>query len=155
MSSRPARLVRRLEIARPIDEVFAFFADAGNLGRITPPWLHFEILSELPLDMRAGTLIDYRLRLRGVPIRWRSQITAWEPPHRFVDEQRRGPYRSWVHEHRFAPTATGTLVEDEVVYDVPGGALVNRWLVRPDLERIFDYRHEHLILIFGEPVAIT
>jgi ligand-binding SRPBCC domain-containing protein len=92
-------LETRLFLPRPLEIVFPFFADAGNLEILTPPWLRFEIVTPRPIAMRAGALIEYRLRLHGVPLRWQSEITAWEPPHRFVDEQRRGPYRAWIHEH--------------------------------------------------------
>lgn len=126
----------------PVDlaTAFGFFADAANLERITPTWLRFAVLTPLPAQLEEGALIDYRLQLRGIPIRWRSEITAWEPPYRFVDEQRSGPYLLWVHEHRLEPAGSGTVVRDRVVYAVPGGELVNRLLVRPELERIFDYR---------------
>lgn len=127
--------------ARPIDEVFAFFADAFNLEQITPPWLHFHVITPAPIPMRAGTLIDYKLRLHGIPIRWRSEITAWEPPFFFVDEQRKGPYRLWHHEHRFESRDGGTLVTDHVDYRVIGGRLINRFFVRRDLDRIFAFRH--------------
>ena len=129
-----------LWLPRPPGEVFPFFADASNLEAITPPLLRFEILTPGPIAMRPGCLIDYRLRLRGCPLRWRTEITAWEPPHGFVDEQRRGPYRAWVHEHRFEDRDGGTRVTDGVRYRVPGGALVDRLLVRRDLRRIFEYR---------------
>src|SRR5579871_5848818 len=86
-------------LPRPLEEVFPFFADAGNLPILTPPWLHFHILTTRPIEMRRGALIDYRLRIHGLPIRWQSEIVEWDPPHRFVDEQRRGPYRLWHHEH--------------------------------------------------------
>ena len=95
-----------------------------------------------------SALIDYRLRLRGLPIRWRSEITTWQPPHRFVDEQRRGPYRMWIHEHTFTERDGGTLVGDHVRYAVPGGWLADRLLVRRDLETIFAYRQEKLTEIF-------
>ena len=127
------------------DEVFAFFADARNLQRLTPPWLHFRILTPLEEGIRRGSRIDYKLRLRGVPIRWRTEISVWEPPLRFVDEMLRGPYREWVHEHRFEERDGGTWMTDEVRYAVPGGALVHRLFVRPDLERIFRYRREQLL----------
>ncbi len=135
-------LEREIVVARPLDEVFAFFADAFNLERITPPWLRFRILTLPPIEMREGLLIDYALRLHGVPIGWQSEITSWLPPAGFVDEQRRGPYRRWVHAHTFEERAGGTLVRDRVDYAVPGGALVDRLFVRRDLERIFAFRHE-------------
>jgi ligand-binding SRPBCC domain-containing protein len=109
---------------RPVSEVFSFCADAGNLDVITPPWLRFQILTPRPMAMRVGAQIDYRLRLRGLPLRWQSEITVWQPPHRFVDEQRRGPYRAWRHEHTFTAQDGGTLVGDRVRYAVLGG----RWL---------------------------
>lgn len=128
-----------------IETTFSFFADAGNLERLTPPWLHFEILSQLPIEMAEGARIDYRLRLRGVSIHWQSQIVAWQPPFRFVDKQVRGPYRLWEHTHTFeAVTPQATSVTDEVLYAVPGGSIVNTLAVRPDLDRIFRYRREQL-----------
>lgn len=133
-------ITRELWLPRPRAEVFAFFADAANLEAITPEWLHFHILTPPPIEMREGALIDYRLRVRGLPMRWRTLISAWEPPVRFVDEQLRGPYRTWVHEHTFEERDGGTLVCDRVRYAAPFDWLVHRWLVRPDVERIFDYR---------------
>ncbi len=130
-------------LARPLAEVFDFFADARNLQVLTPEWLNFCILTPGPIQMQQGTIIEYRLRLRGFPLRWRSEITVWEPPWRFVDEQRRGPYRLWIHEHRFAARDGGTVVTDLVRYAPPGGRLVDRLFVRPDLERIFRYRREN------------
>jgi ligand-binding SRPBCC domain-containing protein len=126
------------------DEVFAFFADAANLDAITPPWMRFRTITPGPIEMRAGTLIDHRLRIHGVPIRWQSKITAWEPPARFVDEQVRGPYRVWVHEHLFEERDGGTVVRDRVRYAAPFDFLTHRFLVRPDVERIFRYRTECL-----------
>ena len=131
-------------IPRGRDEVFAFFSDAHNLESITPPMLRFEVLSRRPIEMRAGRLIDYRIRLRGLPLRWQSEITSWEPPHRFVDEQRRGPYRAWIHEHRFEDRDGGTLVTDRVRYRVLGGAVADRLVVRRDLRAIFQYRRKRL-----------
>jgi hypothetical protein len=137
-----------LWLPQPRDAVFAFFSDARNLETITPPWLRFEILTPSPIAMRVGARIDYKLRLHGVPLRWQSEITAWEPPVRFVDEQRRGPYREWRHEHRFDETDGGTLVIDHVDYRVPGGAMVETLFVRPDVERIFAFRREKLREVF-------
>ncbi|HOW64290.1 MAG TPA: SRPBCC family protein [Candidatus Paceibacterota bacterium] len=128
----------------PPAALFPFFADAANLDAITPPWLHFRIITPQPIPMRAGTLIDYRLRVRGFPLRWRTRINTWEPPVRFVDEQLHGPYRLWIHEHTFTPHNQGTLARDHVQYAVPLDLLVHHWLVRPDIERIFRFRSEAL-----------
>lgn len=136
--------VAELWLPRRRADVFPFFADAHNLEAITPPWLCFEILTPGPIVLRPGTLIDYRIRLRGQPLRWRTEIGVWEPPFRFVDHQVRGPYRRWHHTHTFEERAGGTLCRDEVRYSVFGGAWVSRWLVRPEVERIFAYRQEQL-----------
>jgi ligand-binding SRPBCC domain-containing protein len=142
------RLDTRLWLPRPRGEVFAFFADAQNLERITPSFLAFRIRTPPPIDMGPGTLIDYRIGLRGLPMTWRSEITVWEPPARFVDVQRRGPYRSWEHTHTFEEQDEGTTVLDTVRYSLPGpacaAAVVNRLIVAPDLARIFEYRHQAL-----------
>lgn len=130
-------------------EVFPFFADAANLQALTPPWVGFTILTSLPIDMRVGAIIDYKLRIRGFPVRWTTEITAWEPPFRFVDEQRTGPYRQWIHEHRFEEKDGGTLVIDHVRYRAPGGGLVERLFVKPDVERIFAYRRQRLSDLFA------
>jgi ligand-binding SRPBCC domain-containing protein len=136
-------------LARPIKEVFAFFSDAANLDSITPPWLSFRNVARQPIEMHAGTVIDYRLRVRGFPVRWRSEITEWEPPYHFVDEQIRGPYRLWIHAHRFQPRNGGTLVSDDVRYAVPFDWLLHKFIVRPDVERIFTYRADCLRRQFG------
>jgi ligand-binding SRPBCC domain-containing protein len=133
---------------RPLDELFPFFAEAANLGRITPPWLQFEILTPGPVAMAPGTLIDYRIRWRGLPMRWRSEIAVWEPPHRFVDRQIRGPYRLWHHEHTFAERDGGTLISDSVRYAVWGGALIERLFVRRDVAAIFEFRRRRLTELF-------
>ncbi len=136
-------------LAEPLSVVFPYFSDARNLEDLTPPWLRFQVLSPEPIEIAEGTIIDYRLRLRGIPIRWRSEITRWEPPTVFVDEQRKGPYRLWVHEHRFEERDGQTLAEDYVRYAVPGGPLVDRLFVRADLRRIFRYRRERMAQLFG------
>lgn len=139
----------RVRLPRPRPEVFDFFADAGNLQALTPPWLHFRILTPLPIEMRQGARIDYRLRLRGIPLRWKTAITAWDPPVRFVDEQLSGPYRLWIHEHTFEEDGDGTVVNDYVRYAVPFGALANWLLVARDVRTIFEYREARLREIFG------
>jgi ligand-binding SRPBCC domain-containing protein len=133
-----------LWLPRPREEVFSFFSETANLDAITPPWVHFRTITPGPIEMRIGALIDHRLRIHGVPVRWQSKITAWEPPARFVDEQVRGPYRLWIHEHLFEERDGGTLVRDRVRYAVPFDLFVNRFLVRPDVEKIFQYRTECL-----------
>ena len=135
-------------IKSPLEQVFPFFANAGNLDRITPPWLRFEIQNP-ETGMRKGSTLDYRLRLHGLPIRWRSEILEWEPPLRFVDVQRRGPYTLWFHEHTFESRDGGTLVHDRVEYAIPGGALVQRLFVDRDLQRIFQFRRAKLEQIFA------
>lgn len=137
------------------EAIFPFFADARNLEVLTPPWLSFRVLSPEPIEIAEGTRIDYKLRLRGLPLRWQSEITVWEPPHRFVDEQRRGPYRQWIHEHTFEPQDGGTLARDVVQYAVPGGAIIDRLLVRRDVERIFRFRQEKLEELFGRTTSVS
>lgn len=133
------------------DEVFPFFAEARNLGQITPAFLHFRVLSQEPAEMGPGTLIRYRIRLRGVPVRWLTRIEQWQPPRRFVDLQLKGPYRYWHHTHDFAPDSGGTLMRDTVRYAMragPIGEAVHDRLVARDLARIFDYRFEQIAKIF-------
>jgi ligand-binding SRPBCC domain-containing protein len=133
----------------PPEEIFPFFADAGNLELITPPWLRFRIVTPLPVQMGVGTIIDYRLRLHGLPLRWQTLIKEWQPPHRFVDEQVRGPYRQWIHEHTFELCGGGTLVCDVVQYAVPLDFILHPLFVRRDMERIFAFRQESLRARFG------
>ncbi|MBL1215907.1 MAG: CDP-paratose 2-epimerase [Planctomycetes bacterium] len=148
-------LVATQTVALPLDQVFPFFADAQNLEALTPPWLHFRIVTPTPIDMRPGTLIDYRLRVHGLPLRWQSEITAWDPPHRFCDEQRRGPYRLWKHTHEFTEEQSEerlrvTHMTDRVIYAVPGGRLVDRLFVRRDLKRIFGHRQQALTRLLAD-----
>ena len=138
-----------LWLPQSVDQVFKFFADPVNLQRITPDWVGFSLLSPGRLEMRAGALIEYRLKIHGIPVKWQSEITAWEPPHRFVDEQRRGPYRRWVHEHRFVPQRQGTLIQDQVQYSVPGGWILERLFVNRDIRKIFEFRCGKLQNLFG------
>jgi ligand-binding SRPBCC domain-containing protein len=144
----PYRLEAKVVLPAPLRDVFAFFSDPSNLETITPAFLRFRVLTP-DAGIRLGTRIDYRLRLRGLPMRWQSEITMWEPGVRFRDEQRRGPYRYWRHLHLFREHDGGTLVEDAVDYDVPGGRLVNDLLVAPELVRIFRFRQDRMQAIFG------
>ncbi len=134
------------EIWLPVapEMLFPFFADAANLETITPHWLKFKILNPETVEMRKGALIEYKLAIHGWPVRWRTRISLWEPPNCFVDEQLSGPYQRWVHRHTFEACDGGTWVRDRVEYAVPFDFAVHRWLVRPDIERIFAYRSEQL-----------
>jgi ligand-binding SRPBCC domain-containing protein len=133
---------QRLEL--PVERAFEFYGDALNLEAITPPWLRFRVVTPGPIEMGAGALIDYRLRLHGVPVRWRTRIAVWEPPMRFVDVQVRGPYALWEHEHSFEPVGDrAVVIRDRVRYALPFGLvgrLAHALFVRRDLARIFDFR---------------
>jgi ligand-binding SRPBCC domain-containing protein len=135
-----------------LDETFAFFSDVRNLEAITPSFLGFEIRTPLPIEMRAGTLIEYRIRLMGLPMPWLTRIDGWEPGRSFVDRQVRGPYARWVHTHRFSPADGGTLVEDHVEYAVPLAPWsdpVRALFVRPTVERIFRHRQAAIARLLG------
>jgi ligand-binding SRPBCC domain-containing protein len=138
-----------LLLSRPLDEVFPFFSEARNLEELTPPWLKFEVLTPPPIVMKNGTLIDYRIKIHGIPIRWRTEIIKWQPPHCFIDTQLSGPYKLWHHTHTFEAVDGGTLCRDEVRYWPKGGALMNWLFVRGDVERIFEYRQQRLREIFA------
>jgi ligand-binding SRPBCC domain-containing protein len=131
------------------EEVFPFFSDAHNLEAITPPWLGFVVTTPRPIDMHAGALIEYRLKLHGAPLSWRTTIAVWDPPRRFVDVQIRGPYALWHHTHDFEPDGRGgTTMRDTVRYALPLGPLgrlAHRLLVRRDLAAIFDFRQEAVL----------
>ena len=137
-------LERQLVFDQPIDVVFSFFSDASNLEVLTPPWLNFNILTVLPIKMKTGTQINYKLKLHGIPIKWQSDITKWDPPNKFVDEQTKGPYTKWVHIHKFTETPQGILIKDRVEYQVPGGFVSNFLYVRNQLNQIFDYRQNKM-----------
>lgn len=141
------RLERVQILRRPREEVFAFFADAANLQAITPSFLDFRILTPMPVRMAPGLFLDYRLRLFRMPFSWRTVIEEYDPPHAFVDVQRKGPYRRWHHTHRFEEVAEGTLMLDVVEYEMPFGFLglvVHELFVRRTLDRIFDYRRKRI-----------
>lgn len=154
--ARPERGLQHVHaettVSASLDETFAFFSDASNLERLTPPWLDFRILTPLPLLMREGLEIDYRIVLHGWPIPWRTRIDAWEPGVRFVDRQLAGPYRWWHHEHRFEAVPGGTRVIDRVEF-VPRARWITAGLVARDIERIFRYRQESLPRLFTPETA--
>jgi ligand-binding SRPBCC domain-containing protein len=150
-------LERRQRLELPAERAFAFYADARNLEAITPPWLAFRVTTPGRIEMRPGALIDYRLRLHGVPVRWRTRIEAWDPPRRFVDVQLRGPYALWEHTHTFEPDgAAAVVIGDRVRYALPLGPLgriAHAVLVRRDLERIFEYRRQAVAARLGAAQA--
>ena len=149
-------LEREQLVPRPRSEVFAFFADAANLERLTPASLRFEIKSAVPIEMRAGALIDYEIALFGVKLRWRTLIEVFEPETRFVDVQLKGPYRRWRHTHEFVDAPGGTLVRDRVEYEMPFGPLgdlVRVLFVERQLASIFDFRRQRVDAIFGPATA--
>lgn len=148
--SRTFFLEREQLFLRNIEDLFEYFSDPLNLEAITPPRLHFHVLgcsTPAPLE---GATIDYRLRVWGIPIRWRSVITDWRPPYGFVDRQVIGPYKLWIHHHTFVETTEGVLMKDHVEYAVPGGSLVHRLFVRRELKRVFDYRAETLAALLPD-----
>ena len=151
MTLQEFTLHTELWLPRPRNEVFLFFAEARNLETLTPPWLKFEVLTPSPIMLRPGTLIDYRITVHGLPIRWRTEIAEWDPPRQFVDVQLRGPYTLWRHTHTFEERDGGTVCLDQVRYRPRGGVLVHWLFVRRDVERIFQYRQQRLKEMFGFP----
>ena len=145
-------LKREATVGRPIEGVFAFFSDAANLERITPPALNFHIVTPQPITIRKGTLIDYEIKMYGIPMNWRTEITEWNAPFEFIDTQLKGPYSQWIHRHRFSDLADGrTRVEDEVRYRLPLeplGDLFN-FIVLGELEKVFDYRQKVIEAVFN------
>jgi ligand-binding SRPBCC domain-containing protein len=144
------RLECEISIPHPLSEVFPFFSDHRNLEAVTPEDLDFTILTPGPVSMEVGLLIDYRIKLGGIPFRWQSEITVWEPPHRFVDEQRKGPYRKWIHEHRFEEVGNTTRMIDRVDFRSPGGALAHRLFVNRKVRQIFLHRTKVMGEIFPD-----
>lgn len=154
LSDGAYRLSSAVLVERSIEPVFEFFSKADNLDAITPPWLNFRIKTPLPIQISEGTEIEYSLRLRGIPVKWRSRIEDWKPNERFTDVQVAGPYHYWSHIHRFSPISSdSTLVEDQVDYRVPGGRLIHALFVKKDLVRIFQFRHTKVLEILGSPAG--
>lgn len=143
-------------ISLPIEEVFAFFADAGNLEEITPPWVGFKILAMSSDSISEGTEISYRLQLHRIPIHWRTEIRKWQPPYRFVDVQRSGPYRLWHHTHRFEAHGDQTRMIDAVRYVLPFGVLgkiAHAVKVQRDVKQIFEYRRQRIHELFETSIS--
>jgi ligand-binding SRPBCC domain-containing protein len=143
---------REVWLPHPRGQVFEFFSQARNLEQITPPLLHFHVLTPEPIEMREGTLIDYKLKIHGLPMSWRTKITRWNPPYEFADLQLRGPYKLWDHTHGFLEENGGTRMIDEVRYELPFGPLgdlAHRLMVRRDVEEIFRYRNQVISGLFA------
>ena len=150
---QPHVLVQETKLYRPLQEVFDFFSRAENLNEVTPPELKFAILTPQPIKMNVGTLIDYKIAMMGVPFYWRTLITNWEPPYRFVDQQLRGPYVLWHHEHTFEQKEGYVLMTDRVHYLSPGWflePLIDKVFVRAQLDKIWAYRAKRFETLFGE-----
>lgn len=151
-------LTRRQVIPRPVDEVFAFFADARKLELLTPPWMNFQIHTPGPIEMGKGAIIQYTIRWRGLPLRWLTEIEDWRPADRFVDVQRAGPYRLWRHMHAFRPCGARTEMEDIVQYALPLGpigTMAHALVVRRDVEAIFDYRAQRIHELMAGPLPVV
>jgi ligand-binding SRPBCC domain-containing protein len=152
MADKTYTLFFQQQVSRQLPEVFDFFSRAENLEALTPPWLNFKILKVEPQPVRQGTLINYSLRVHGIPLRWTSEIVEWEPQHRFVDIQLRGPYKLWRHEHRFETNNGGTLISDTISLALPLGLLgqlAYKIKVRSDVQEICSFRQEKIRALFG------
>ena len=144
---------QKMIIKKPLSEVFNFFSDARNLQEITPPQLDFKILTDVPLTMKENAIINFRIKIFGLPFNWKSKITNWTPPRAFTDKQQKGPYRQWIHNHIFEETEHGVLMTDEVFYNLSPfipRSWVNKLFVRPQITKIFQYRYKMLNKIFHE-----
>ncbi len=140
-------LVKETVINRPLKEVFDFFSNAENLNKITPPDMQFQIITSLPINIQKGTLIDYKIKVNGIPFKWKTLISTWEPPHRFVDEQLKGPYNTWIHEHTFEERDGKTYMKDVVKFKSPGWILeplINALFIEKKVKGIFEYREKML-----------
>lgn len=146
------RFKSEIWLPRSVPQVFEFFQHAGNLELLTPDWLNFKILTPLPISMREGALIDYSLRLYGIRFNWQTRISEWRPPHGFSDVQIRGPYRIWEHSHLFEEKDDGTLMRDQVNYQIHGwflAPIINKLVVHRQITGIFEYRKKKILEMFG------
>ena len=154
LSGDRQELLREQWVPKPPEEVWEFFGSETNLEVLTPAFMNFRVLEKSSDKLQKGTLLDYRLKVHGVPIRWRTEITEWSPPRFFADNQKRGPYRLWHHTHTFEPLGTGTLIRDRVVYELPlkwFGSFAGSWMVKRDLKEIFDFRQKVIGEKYGTP----
>jgi len=143
MKKKTYILKRQVNIEQPLQKVFDFFSKAQNLEILTPNWLKFKILTHPPIEMKKGALIDYQIKLFGLPMNWKTEISEWQPPHFFIDTQLKGPYTKWVHKHHFKEVENGTEITDIVNYQLPGGLLApaaHSLIVKHQLKSIFDFR---------------
>jgi ligand-binding SRPBCC domain-containing protein len=153
MTMQPHVLEVETKLYRPLDEVFEFFSKAENLNEVTPTDLSFSFLTPTPIKMHVGTLIDYQIKLFGIPFGWRTLISDWEPPYRFVDQQIKGPYRLWHHEHTFEQRDGYVLMRDRVHFLSPGGpfeGIINWLLVERQVKKIFAFRTQKFQERFGK-----
>lgn len=144
-------LIKETIIDRPLNEVFDFFSKAENLNEITPADMQFKILTPLPINIHKGTLIDYRIKVNGIPFKWRTEITSWNPPYQFIDTQVKGPYSIWIHEHIFEERDGKTYMKDIVKFKSPGWILepiIHTLFIEKKVKAIFNYREEQLLRIF-------
>lgn len=155
---KPHLLAFETKLHRPLKEVFDFFSNAENLNKVTPTEVSFSMLTPMPLKMQVGALIDYRIKLSGIPFFWRTQISVWEPPYRFVDEQAKGPYVFWRHEHIFEDKGDYVLMTDRLHYLSPGWflePLIDKFFIRPRIEKIWNYRDQQFKVLFGEKSSMA
>jgi len=151
--ARDRHFIDEIVLAAPLEKVFYFFSDAKNLEKLTPPWLNFKVLSQSTPKIEEGTLLDYQLKIRGFPLKWRTRIELWQPNKAFIDTQLKGPYQKWYHLHAFSSEANGTQtrMRDEVLYRLPlgyAGDLAAGWYVDRDVRAIFRYRVKSISDIF-------
>jgi ligand-binding SRPBCC domain-containing protein len=145
-------LIKETIIKKPLEEVFDFFSKAENLNLLTPPEMQFKIITPSPITIHQGKLIDYKIKVNGIPFKWQTEITVWQPPFRFVDKQKKGPYNTWIHEHLFEARGSSTYMRDTVQFKSPGWILepiINKLFIEKKVRGIFEYREKVLLQLFG------